>query len=285
MYEKYILELESEPFAETPPRPPTVPTQDSVRRQLFREIESEQGSYFMNKILPAAWIARRGRLVSEQLPNRLALEKMRYDAAAQTYQLELSAFEERHVAWRQARHEESVLTAALLASPPSDLTLRMVESVLRSINFEFDSACLAAMQSPDHLFLDIDLPEIEDLMSSPGKSTSSSDFDRYTELVFGHCLNLTARVFCCLPSLAKITLAAYTQRKARTAQDPDSYVVEMEADRDSITAALQSRPRTLKDLHLALSFIDCRYEILANGSLARIPRPEWTLNEPPLPPA
>jgi hypothetical protein len=225
-------------------------------------------------LMPWAWKKRLRTLIAEELPERIALDKMRHEAALIEHDGNLADYSRRATQWVKSKKEEADIMAILLAAPSMEMSLEYAGLVLQATEFPFESSCRLGMTSPDHLFIDVDLPEIECVCSGSQKPQSSAN-DRYATLAFGHCLNIVSRIFVCLPSLSKVTVAGYTQRKARTARDPDSYILEISADRPAATLALMRSASSLEDLHASMSLLDCRYEILTDGSMKTLPRPEW----------
>jgi hypothetical protein len=92
-------------------------------------------------------------------------------------------------------------------------------------------------------------------------------------------LNVSAQLFLALPRLLQLTLAAYTQRKARTAEDRDTYVLELKITRDALRQIASEDKLDHSRLLDVLTQLEGNHEILTSGAFKAIDRPEWTLQE------
>ena len=131
-------------------------------------------------------------------------------------------------------------------------------------------------------FVDLDLPEIEDvipetrltvLKSGATKETKRKTEERngaYVRLVGGICLAVAATAFAAAPTVAFVVIAAYTQRKKRGGADiEDAYVIEARIPREAI-AAMNAKSDAPLDV---LVRCQTRVDPAANLGLKKIAQP------------
>lgn len=114
---------------------------------------------------------------------------------------------------------------------------------LSDLDFPFETECIVGVSESDHVFLNLDLPEIEDVISEHAyrvlkngtiRQTArkrSQRFREYASLVAGLAVLMAATAFAAAPTVNVVSLGAYTQRKKR-GQIVDDYVIDMSVTRD-----------------------------------------------------
>jgi len=292
-WEEYTLQYEgiqSAPFPEAAPRPPLPPLESSVRLTLTKEQEDLLNRNLINRALP--WLRNRKLLqaVEDLLPLRLEGAHAAYVAELAQHEKALLEHAAREAEWRETCLQEARHLYALMEGKDEALVAEAACAAIDSLALPFEADCRIMLNDDTSLFVDIDLPEIEDVVPESRRVANKNGTERvlrrkpedrndlYAELVIGHCLNICAQLFLSLPRLVEVTMAAYTQRKARKADDVDTYILEWKVGRDSLgQVAAEDSLDHARLLHL-LNRFSSRYEILSSGAFRAIPRPAWTLD-------
>lgn len=98
-------------------------------------------------------------------------------------------------------------------------------------------------QDTSIMYLDVDLPEIEDLPENElirlasgnlkeKKKTQSTLKQEYVSLVFGLAIFISANIFNVSPAIHKIVISGYTQRRNKAGEIHDEYVYSIKFSRD-----------------------------------------------------
>ncbi len=119
-----------------------------------------------------------------------------------------------------------------------------VESWISSCELPVEINVNYEWRANDHLmYLDVDLPEIEDLprdeivRSSSGnlkekKKTQATLKEEYVDLVFGLAIFISANIFNVSPAIHKILISGYTQRRNKEGDITAQYVYSIKFTRD-----------------------------------------------------
>jgi hypothetical protein len=165
-----------------------------------------------------------------------------------------------------------------------DAVERAVSEQVAQLDFPFEADCAIGVDDEDHVMIDIDLPEIEDVVPETElsvlkdgslkevKRKASARNEAYGTLVIGIAFTVAASAFSSAPTLRTVTVAGHTQRKSRTSLDAvDAYVYEVRFRREAF-ASLDGRRLDPMD---AVRRLDSRIDIAPNGVLKKLPEPSW----------
>ncbi len=164
-----------------------------------------------------------------------------------------------------------------------------VTESLGDLDFPFESDCSVGIEDERVAFVNLDLPEIEDvipetkhkvLKSGEIRDTKRKADERnsdYARLVCGLALAVAATAFAAAPTIQTVTVAAFTQRKRRGSNDAeDAYVYETRITRDT----LMSLNTATIDSIAALSQCQTRLEWGTAFALKKIAAPSWASELP-----
>ena len=213
------------------------PTDEVIREQLKKEAQAYvQGNVFSvgNK---------RKEYVESNLHNRLnqailawTQEKEKFDAAESEYaRVENERLRSEYNANRQylidlINGEESVVNEA-------------VESWISSCELPVEIGIDFEWHRSEHLmYLDVDLPEIEDLPEDEivrlasgnikeKKKTQTTLKQEYIHLVFGLAIFVSANIFNISPSIQGVVISGYTQRRNKAGDLNDEYIYSIKFTR------------------------------------------------------
>jgi hypothetical protein len=186
-------------------------------------------------------------------------------------------------AWAAADQQRIAELRHLMAGQ-IDAIEQAVTSRIEAIDFPFEAVCAVAVDDEDHVLIDVDLPEIEDVVPETQlralKSGALSDKKRkvsernelYAELVCGIAFAIAATAFSAAPTLSRVTVAGRTQRQKRASlYVEDDYVYEVEIPRAVFTDKELGRLDPVDTLRRLRS----RLQLAANGALKKIAAPAW----------
>ena len=157
-----------------------------------------------------------------------------------------------------------------------------VADSLSDVDFPYEIVCKVAVPEPDHAYVLVDLPEIEDVLPETRvrvlKDGTKREIKRpkgervaaYGGLACGLAF-LTSRVaFEAGPTLRTVTVAGYTQRRQRkTGQVDDDFVYEVAIHRDASAAVDHEEI----DPAAQLEVMGARIKRAASGELGKIAAP------------
>lgn len=159
-----------------------------------------------------------------------------------------------------------------------------VTSAIEGIDFPFEALCAVAVDDEDHVFIDVDLPEIEDVVPetqlralksgalSEKKRKASERNELYAELVCGIAFAIAATSLSAAPTLTRVTVAGRTQRQKRASlYVEDDYVYEVEIPR----AFFSTLKLDTLDPVESLRRLPSRIQVASNGALKKIVAPRW----------
>lgn len=286
-WESYVREYKNlldAPFPDPAPVAPQPLVESERWNQLLASERSKiplQG--FLGRIFPR-WIAKMsGGRAKKLWPNYWAGLQARHEGALRRHEAAARSYAEREASWRERCETEAGELHALMSGENKEALLAKACEAIDDLALPFEADARVMLEDDVSVFLDIDLPEIENVVphtlrtvSKTGSIKSSKRaghelYEPYAELVFGHSLNLAAKLFIELPRLQTVKLAAYTHRKGG-----DEYVLECTVRREAMTMIAVSAPEKLEDLISALVETEAVYELAADRSLKAIVRPAWT---------
>lgn len=288
-YSQQYEELHHAPFPEAPPDPPPPPlAEPAIRSALKNEQDRLLSRNIVNKALP--WIRKKKVMdaIEDLFPARFQQAYEDHANRVAAYQQTMEHYRQKELQWREDCLAQARELYALMEGKDEDLILATASAAVEELDLPFEADCQVMMNNDSSVFVDIDLPEIEDVLPEMQRRVNKDGTERllkrktedrndmYAELVLGHCLNVAAQLFVSLPRLMELTLAAYTQRKARKASDADTYVLELKASREAIQSIAQMQLDSIAHLQEAMTLVGANYQTLATGAMKGIPRPEWT---------
>ncbi len=197
--------------------------------------------------------------------------------------MELQANWAAYEAWPEQERERAAFAARLLQGDLAALT-ESLEDSLADLDFPFEASCRIAVPEPHETFVLLDLPEIEDaiseeklraLKSGEVKEVRRTQKERqaeYARLATGLALWVARTAFAAGPTLQRVHVAAYTQRRRTgTGELVDDYVYEACFERE---VASQWRPDEVDPIEVLRS-VPSRIDLRADGQLKAIRAPEW----------
>lgn len=286
-WESYVQEYENllgSPF----PDPAPVPPQPLVESDAWnRLLASEKAKIALHRFLGrifAGWYARLAEKRAKNVwPNYWAGLQARHEGALRQHEAAVRSHAEREASWRERCETEAEELHALMSGENKEALLARACEAIDDLELPFEADAQVMLEDDVSVCLDIDLPEIENVVphtvrtvSATGSIKSSKRSghelcEPYAELVFGHSLNLAAKLFIELPRLQTVKLAAYTHRKSG-----DEYVLECTVTREAMTRIAVSAPEKLADLISSLVETQAVYELGADSGLKAIGKPAWT---------
>jgi hypothetical protein len=202
-----------------------------------------------------------------------------YQQRLQKEQEEWDAKETDRVAWLQR------LTAGDMQEVKH--TLNEIFTGL-ALPFKSHSQCRLFFDTPDLVSVNLELPEIEEIIFSMRKKLLKNGEVRevlrneeernrdYFDLITGECAFMAAEIFSYLPLCQAVRLAAYTQRPKQMENDPiDSYVLDVKFPREELK---NYNPETTP-MRSFLIHVGARFDQAANFKLQRIEPPSWLKHE------
>jgi hypothetical protein len=217
---------------------------------------------------------------SAEWPSRQRSAQYTYAGESAQYLQRLTVAQQ---AFQRADTERiTALRAALMGDP--EAIEDAVTAHIEGIDFPFETECRVAVDDEDHVLIDLDLPEIEDVVPETEykvlKNGTLKEAKRkvgernaaYAELVCGLTMTIGAAALSAAPTLAAVSIAACTQRQKRASVElEDAYVIEVKLTRSS----LQGVQGATVDPVAFIRRVPSRLVQMANGSLKKIPAPAW----------
>jgi Protein of unknown function (DUF4236) len=161
---------------------------------------------------------------------------------------------------------------------------RAVSASVEALDFPFEADCAVGVDEAGFVVIDIDLPEIEDVVPETRykvlkdgtlkevKRKAEERNEAYATLVTGIAHTVAATALATAPSLQSVTVAGHTQRKNRNNfEAKDTYVFEVRFPRDVIARISAA---TLEPVS-SIQRLPSRIEVGASGVLKQISDPDW----------
>jgi hypothetical protein len=225
--------------------------------------------------------AARCDAVDEEFRGRVDAAESAYQAALSQHALAESAIREKWARDEQARIE---LLRKLIAGDADECTQVLAMS-LESIEFPFETDVDFSVSDDGRAVqLLVDLPEIEDCIpetrvkalkngtTKSVKRTRAERFGLYARLVVGLGVALATHAHCVLPSARIVTVAAYTQRRARgKGAIEDQFIYELTLSRDDAEDIDPGRTGSLE----LLQTLESRVDIETSGNFRKLKAPSW----------
>ena len=282
-YADQYEDLVNAPFPETRPVEPVSPDEKQTYDMLIAAKRQEIDKSWLMRFMPKLAAKKAEARAKEQWEEHWAGLQAAYQEEARRYEEQMKAFAEREALWRSRCEHETAELYDLMSGQNRDRLMQVACEAMEDLALPFQADARLILEDDVGLFIDIDLPEIEDVVPQTVREVSKSGsiksskragddlHEPYAELVFGHSLNLAAKLFVELPRLQQATLAAYTRREG-----VEEYVFEASLTRDAMTAIGALSPSSLPDLVSALAKATAIYELDNVSKLKAIKQPDWT---------
>jgi hypothetical protein len=265
--------------------PPFLPDMQVEQARLLDELTAKDAAGGLNKFLPE-FVARNEARKEFQTawPEREAQLQGEYNEQRRQYEQQLAA---ESAAWDEAEEKRIAWVKRLLAGDLEEIHHTVAE-VLEGLPFPFKTHCDFFLKDELSVYLQADLPEMEDVIPETRKEILKSGETRdvrpekaernadYAHLVMGECLYLAAELFSYLPLAQVVQVAAYTQRPRVRESDPiDSYLLDVPFQREAVVAFRQEE----QNLVSLIARQGGRMKLDDANGLERIEPPSWLAHE------
>jgi len=202
-----------------------------------------------------------------------------FDREQERYNLEVD--EERQI-WEQRERDRSGFCNLLLEGDIEALNQALLDSI-GDLNFPVETKCETSAVNPALAIINLELPEINAVIAEHEQHTGAGGnisnvkrpqyarYAAYSQFVAGLTLSQSATACSAAPTLQRVSLAAYTQRRAR-GESCDEYVLHT-----TITRAAMVHIDAIRtsDPQVSLANMETTMQVLQNGKLKTIEPPEW----------
>jgi len=160
-----------------------------------------------------------------------------------------------------------------------------VTATLLDMDFPFDTGCSVAVADARAAFVNLDLPEIEDVIPEfrhkvlksgeirSVKRPAAERSESYARLVAGIVIAIAAAAVASAPTLASVTVAAFTQRRnSKSGESRDVYVIEAAFRREFLESSGLIEGDPVDQL---VSLPGARVLLGSSGLLKPISPPDW----------
>jgi hypothetical protein len=184
--------------------------------------------------------------------------------------------------WDKLELDRTAFSRQLVSGDPTAMD-EAISASISDLNFPFDARCESAVVPPDLIVINLDLPEIEDVIReselnvrhsgemNEKKRKQSERYDEYSQLVAGLVTWVGCVALSAAPSASQVTVAAYTQRHTN-GELCDDYVMIATLNRTRLPDISDIREC---DILAFLKAAEAIFETNAHGKLKTIPAPKW----------
>ena len=265
--------------------PPALPDPQAEQSRLLQELTAKDAASGLNKFLPA-FVARgeARKELAAAWPARQAQLQSQYEEQRRQYGQQLAAESE---AWDQAEEQRIGWVKRLLAGDLEEIHHTVAE-VLQGLQFPFRTHCDFFLKDAHSVYLQLDLPELEEVIPETRQTILKSGQTRevrvpqaernadYAHLAMGQCLYLAAEVLSYLPLAQVVQVAAYTQRPRVRESDPiDSYLLDVPFGREAVVGFGKEE----QNLAALIARLGGRMKADGAGGLERIEPPSWLTHD------
>lgn len=223
---------------------PNDPDYASAKRELHKELTKEKYQSFPYNMLPVSVSKNKAREeLKDRWPDLANRMQQAYEKRLAEYERRMKSIRGSHEASEAARLES---LAKILNDDP-EATTDLACDVFENIDWPFETAAGIATNDGVHLYVNLDLPEIEDTIPttlpklgrgnqiSERKRSKGDQYEDYFRLVVGQAIYLAACEFAWNPTLKTISIAAFTQRTRQNRNDDvDQYVYSVTFTQEQI---------------------------------------------------
>jgi hypothetical protein len=214
------------------------PAEETVYAQLTQEAkESVHGNIFKIRKM-------RKKFVESNLPNRMNAEIVKWTQQKGTFEAEEAKNEVSENGRYKAEFEANKAYINNIINGEDEAVGSAVKSWIESCELPVEINVDYEWRPNNHtMYLDVDLPEIEDLPEDvvvrltsgnlkEKKKTQTTLKQEYVNLVFGLAIFISANIFNVSPSIHGIVISGYTQRRNMSGDVNDEYVYSIKFTRD-----------------------------------------------------
>ena len=233
-----VLETLAPPVYQIPPYTTPAPTIESIRMQLANEAQTAvTGNVFKIGKL-------RKQYVEEHYQSRYSAAVAEWEQSKNAYYQEQKQIEISENARFQKLYEENKAYMEALIRGDSEVVCDAIENWVSSCELPLEfNVDYEWFPERNLVFLDVDLPEIEDLPDTEltrlasgnlreKKKTQATLKQEYVTLVLGLSIFISANVFNVSPAIHAIAVSGYTQRRDKTGSINDDYVYSIKFSRE-----------------------------------------------------
>ena len=260
---------------------PKDPNYAQAKRELLAELALKKYQSFPYNMLPVSVSKRKAReSLVQHWPEQANRIQEAYEKRIAEYNARMKGKKNHH----EAKENERLRSLSKILSDDPQATTDLAIDVFQNIDWPFETEASLGTNDGAHLYINLDLPEQEDLIEtiipSLGRNLSIQEKakpkrqqnEEYFQLVVGQAVFLSANEFAWNPTLQNVTVAGFTQRTRKNTKDPiDQHVYEITFSQDQIRSFNPSN-RSLPSL---LAKCGARIDINHNGAMKTIDRPSW----------
>ena len=270
-----------EPVSFEPLPPPESPDYESAKEKLHEQLTVGQKQGFPYSILPD-FVSR--RKAEESLEERWPEQANRIQQAYRKRLAEHQARRQhaRHTHEQSERQRIECLEQILRDDPQASSDL--AADVFENTDWPFETDAGLATHDGIHLYINLDLPEVENVIRCETpylargdklgykRKAKRDEYREYYELVLGQAVYLAANQFAWNPTLQTVSIAGFTQRVRRKAGDPPApYIYEVTFTQPLI----RSFDPACESLDALLANAGARLDCDRHGYLKPIAAPAW----------
>lgn len=221
------------------------PTEGDVRSTLETEARENVKGIFGRK-------KKEREFVEASLEKRLADEQARWEEKRSDFEAEQDEIEcsENERLNDEYEREKASLVAAL--SDEDEVMSSLVEDWLTDLTIPADVSAQIDCEG-GHMYLDLDLPEIEDLPRTTTKQLKSGQVkvvnktqkqlkQEYATCVLGMAFFMAANIFDLNANISEVTVSGYTQRRDRNGDMADEYIYSVRFLREQFRKTVVKDP-------------------------------------------
>ena len=221
------------------------PTEDDVRSTLETEARENVKGIFGRK-------KKEREFVEASLEKRLADEQARWEEKRSDFEAEQDEIEcsENERLNDEYEREKASLVAAL--SDEDEVMSSLVEDWLTDLTIPADVSAQIDCEG-GHMYLDRDLPEIEDRPRTTAKRLKSGQVkvvnktqkqlkQEYATCVLGMAFFMAANIFDLNANISEVTVSGYTQRRDRNGDMADEYIYSVRFPREQFRKTVVKDP-------------------------------------------
>lgn len=221
------------------------PTEDDVRSTLEAEAHENVKGIFGRK-------KKEREFVESSLAKRLADEQTRWEEKRSDFETEQDEIERSENERLNDEYEQEKASLEAALSDDDEVMSSLVEDWLSDLTIPADVS--AQIDCKDgHLYLDLDLPEIEDLPQTTTKQLKSGQVkvvnktqkqlkQEYATCVLGMAFFMAANIFDLNANISEVTVSGYTQRRNRNGDIADEYIYSVRFPREQFRKTVVKDP-------------------------------------------
>lgn len=238
-YEEFVDTLNSlEPETYTPRQfSQPKPTEAQVLEELTAEAEEATASKLFKKKAQREYI-------EDRLSDRLAQKQQQWDADRQEFEAQEAQKEKKQNAALKREFEAAKRNLRAQIGGEEEAINDFIDAWIRECSLPVEINVNYDYSEADHrLFVDLDLPEIEDLPDTEliqgangklkeKKKTQQKLRQEYATLIFGLSIFVAANLMDITPAIHTVVLSAYTQRRDAEGTMNNDYILSVKFTRD-----------------------------------------------------